>query len=159
MQLFQPCSSPEQSKAIADLSSGLDVGSEMTFCALSSVRPTVGSAGSGITFCAQPAMPQARANAIEALSCTLFFNASYPFATAHWELRVEQTPVVTHITPQFWQTLLWVIQSGGDMCLEAQINVVNTDLHAFSRDEPAIEAPTAGTDRMHVMLVMRADTP
>jgi len=50
-QLFQPCSSPEQSKAIADLSSAIGV-------------------GSGMTFCAQPATAQA--SAIKSLSCTLF---------------------------------------------------------------------------------------
>jgi len=74
MQLFQPCSSPEQSKAIADLSSGPRVSSGV--CALAS-GPGVGngdSAGSGMTFCEQPTMAQASAaNAIEGFSCTTLF--------------------------------------------------------------------------------------
>src|SRR5690349_11566279 len=77
MQLFQPCSRPEQSKAIADLSSGLGAGSGMAFCAFS-IGPTGGSAGSGITVCAQPAMTQARASTIEALSCTFILQCLMP---------------------------------------------------------------------------------
>jgi hypothetical protein len=39
---------------------------------------------------------------------------------------------------------------------EAQINAAN--LVAFSQGGSAIEAPTAITDRMHALLVTRADT-
>src|SRR5215467_2302111 len=89
MQLFQPCSSPEQSKAIADLSSDRGDGWGMTFCALSSDLGdgwgvtfcalssglSVGSGMTGVTFCAQPLTTQASAtSAIESLSCTLVFH-------------------------------------------------------------------------------------
>src|SRR5215467_11281239 len=91
MQLFQPCSSPEQSKAIADLSAGLGDGAGMMFCALSTggesgtncalsidggsvaycAISTAQGAGegcdSGTTFCAQPTTAQA--SAIESLCC------------------------------------------------------------------------------------------
>ena len=63
MQLFQPCSSPEQSKAIDDVPPGLVVDAGMTFCALAP-GPGVESgdgAGSGMTFCAQPTIAQASA--------------------------------------------------------------------------------------------------
>jgi hypothetical protein len=92
MQLFQPCSSPEQSKAIADLSVGLGDGTGMTVCAVStsggsgtdcalsmdggsvtygaiSTAQGVGGGGdSGTRFCPQPAT--AHASTIESLSCT-----------------------------------------------------------------------------------------
>src|SRR5690349_4776957 len=65
---------------------------------------------------------------------------------------------VTHITTQFWQTLQRMIRSGGDMKnTEAQINTANLDPDAFRRGGLAIEAPTAITDRMHALLVTRAD--
>src|SRR5690349_1033512 len=92
MQLFQPCRSPEQSKAIADLSAGLGDGTGMTFwplstgggsgtdcalsidggsgmyCAISTAQGVGRGSDSGTTFCAQPATAQA--SAIESLSCT-----------------------------------------------------------------------------------------
>src|SRR5215470_3578675 len=92
MQLFQPCSSPEQSKAIADLSPGLGDGTGMTFwalsisggsrtdcalsmdggsgtyCAISTAQGVGAGSDSGTTFCAQPATAQA--SAIDSLSCT-----------------------------------------------------------------------------------------
>lgn len=40
---------------------------------------------------------------------------------------------------------------------EAQINAANLDLDVFRQGGPAIEAPTAITDRMHALLVTRAD--
>jgi hypothetical protein len=43
------------------------------------------------------------------------------------------------------------------MNMEAQIDAANLDLDAFSQGGPAIEAPTAITDRMHARLVTRAD--
>src|SRR5262249_19803647 len=90
MQLFQPCSSPEQSKAIADLSSGLGGDTGMTFsasrtdgvsetdcalsigrgsgtfCAMSTAQGADRGSDSGTTYYAQPAT----ASAIESLSCT-----------------------------------------------------------------------------------------
>jgi hypothetical protein len=49
-----------------------------------------------------------------------------------------------------------MIRSGGDMKnTEAQINAVNLD--AFRQGGPAIQAPTTVTDRMHALLVTRAD--
>jgi hypothetical protein len=52
-----------------------------------------------------------------------------------------------------------MIRSGGDMKknTEAQINAANLDLDAFSQGGPAIQAPTTITDRMHALLVTRAD--
>jgi hypothetical protein len=51
-----------------------------------------------------------------------------------------------------------MIRSGGDMKnTEAQINAANLDPDAFKQGGPAIEAPTAITDRMHALLVTRAD--
>jgi hypothetical protein len=43
------------------------------------------------------------------------------------------------------------------MNMEAQISTAHQDLDAFGQGGPAIEAPTAITDRMHAMLVTRAD--
>jgi hypothetical protein len=43
------------------------------------------------------------------------------------------------------------------MNMEAQIDAANLDLDAFSQGGPAMEAPTAITDRMHALLVTRAD--
>ena len=40
---------------------------------------------------------------------------------------------------------------------EAQINAANLDLATFSRDGPAVAAPTAITDRMHALLVARQE--
>jgi hypothetical protein len=52
-----------------------------------------------------------------------------------------------------------MIRSGGDVKknTEAQINAANLDLDAFSQGGPAIQAPTTITDRMHALLVTRAD--
>jgi hypothetical protein len=44
------------------------------------------------------------------------------------------------------------------MYSEAQIDAANSDLDAFSRDGSAIGPSAAITDRMHALLVMRADT-
>src|SRR5215468_2195014 len=111
MQLFQPCSSPEQSKAIADLSSDLGDGWGMTFCALSSDLGegggvtfcalssglSVGSGMTGVTFCAQPMTTQASAtSAIESLSCTLFFHPHLRLASL--EVTSRPTPSATHVT-------------------------------------------------------------
>jgi hypothetical protein len=43
------------------------------------------------------------------------------------------------------------------MNMEAQTGAANLDLDAFSQGGPAIEAPRAITDRMHALLVTRAD--
>jgi hypothetical protein len=43
------------------------------------------------------------------------------------------------------------------MNMEAQIDAANLDLDAFSQGGPTMEAPTAITDRMHALLVTRAD--
>src|SRR5215472_4021171 len=109
MQLFQPCSSPEQSKAIADLSSDLGDGWGMTFCALSSDLGdgwgvtfcalssglSVGSGMTGVTFCAQPMTTQASAtSAIESLNCTLFF---HPHLQTAFHSR-SQPPSAPHVT-------------------------------------------------------------
>jgi hypothetical protein len=40
---------------------------------------------------------------------------------------------------------------------ETQINAANLDLDAFRRGGPAIQTPTAISDRMHALLVTRAD--
>jgi hypothetical protein len=52
-----------------------------------------------------------------------------------------------------------MIRSGGDVKknTEAQINAANLDLDAFSQGGPAIQAPTTITDRMHALLITRAD--
>ena len=111
MQLFQPCSSPEQSKAIADLSSDRGDGWGMTFCALSSDLGdgggvtffalssglSVGSGMTGVTFCAQPMTTQASAtSAIESRNCTLFFHPHLQPPSLAVATRL--TPSATHVT-------------------------------------------------------------
>jgi len=41
--------------------------------------------------------------------------------------------------------------------MEAKIDTATQDLDAFSQGGPAMQAPTAITDRMHALLVTRAD--
>ena len=41
--------------------------------------------------------------------------------------------------------------------MEAKIDAATQDLEAFSQGGQALEAPTAITDRMHALLVTRAD--
>jgi hypothetical protein len=41
--------------------------------------------------------------------------------------------------------------------MEAKIDAAIKDLDAFGRAGPTIEVPTATADRMHALLVMRAD--
>ena len=41
--------------------------------------------------------------------------------------------------------------------MEAQIDAANLDVFPFSQGGPALEAPTDITDRMHALLVTRAD--
>ena len=43
------------------------------------------------------------------------------------------------------------------MNLEQQINMAHDDLDAFGHGGPALEAPAAVTDKMHALLVLRAD--
>jgi hypothetical protein len=47
--------------------------------------------------------------------------------------------------------------SGGEKNMDAQIDTANLDLEAFNQGGKAIEAPTAIMDRMHALLVTRAD--
>jgi hypothetical protein len=41
--------------------------------------------------------------------------------------------------------------------MEAKIDTAAQDLDAFGQGGPAMQTPTAITDRMHALLVMRAD--
>ena len=41
--------------------------------------------------------------------------------------------------------------------MEAQIDVARDDLHAFGHGCPALEAPPAIVDKIHALLVARAD--
>ena len=41
--------------------------------------------------------------------------------------------------------------------MQAQIDAANLDLDAFSQGGPAMQAPTSITNRMHALLVTRAD--
>jgi hypothetical protein len=45
-----------------------------------------------------------------------------------------------------------MIRIGGEMNEQAQNDAANVDLDAFSQGGPAIETPTAITDRMHALL-------
>ena len=49
------------------------------------------------------------------------------------------------------------IRSGGDMSMEAQISTAHQDLDAFAHGELPVQAPMTLTDRMHALLVARAD--
>src|SRR5215468_4265792 len=42
-------------------------------------------------------------------------------------------------------------------CMEAKIDTANLDLDAFGQGGPGLQTPTAITDRMHALLVTRAD--
>ena len=43
------------------------------------------------------------------------------------------------------------------MSMEAQISTAHQDLDTFAHGEPPVQAPMALTDRMHGLLVARAD--
>jgi hypothetical protein len=43
------------------------------------------------------------------------------------------------------------------MNIDAKISAAHQDLDAFNQGGPSIQAPTAITDRMHALLVARAD--
>ena len=43
------------------------------------------------------------------------------------------------------------------MSMEAQISIAHQDLDAFGHSEPPARAPMTLTDRMHALLVARAD--
>lgn len=43
------------------------------------------------------------------------------------------------------------------MSMEAQISIAHRDLDAFGHGEPPVQAPKTLTDRMHALLVARAD--
>ena len=173
MQLFQPCSSPEQSKAIADLSPDLGDGWGMTFCALSSDLGdgggvtfcalssglSVGSGMTGVTFCAQPMMTQASAtSAIESLNCTLFFHPHLQPPSLAVATRL--TPSATHVTTHRCslcgggavprRNLTWTLRFEADVTsLEAKIDTSAEDLDIFGKGgqpcRPRRSAPTACT--------------
>src|SRR5262245_4458058 len=183
MQLFQPCSSPEQSKAIADLSSGLGGGSGMTLSALStgggfgtdcalsmgggsgtfSAMSTAQGVGrgsdSGTTFCAQPATAQA--SAIESLSCTkhipVWLSPSRLTPAGPTSQQPTRCGAILPCRHNIPVAECNSDSSGGVTSMEAKIDTATQDLDAFSQGGPAMQAPTAITDRMHALLVTRAD--
>jgi len=172
MQLFQPCSSPEQSKAIADLSSDLGDGWGMTFCALSSDLGdgggvtffalssglSVGSGMTGVTFCAQPMTTQASAtSAIESRNCTLFFHPhlqppSLAVATTFRDPRHDSSmfPLWRRRCAPSNPYPTWTLRFEADVTsLEAKIDTSAEDLDIFGKGgqpcRPRRSAPTACT--------------
>ena len=174
MQLFQPCSSPEQSKAIADLSSDRGDGWGMTFCALSSDLGdgggvtfcalssglSVGSGMTGVTFCAQPMTTQASAtSAIESLNCTLFFHPHLQPPSLAVATRL--TPSATHVTTHRCSLCgggvapsnpypTWTLRFEADVTsLEVKIDTSAENLDVFGKGgqpcRPRRSAPTACT--------------
>src|SRR5262245_58322743 len=179
MQLFQPCSSPEQSKAIADLSSDLGDGWGMTFCALSSDLGdgggvtffalssglSVGSGMTGVTFCAQPMTTQASAtSAIESRNCTLFFHPhlqppSLAVATTFRDPRHDSSmfPLWRRRCAPSNPYPTWTprFRSGCDEP-GSEDRHIGRGSGRLRQRRPAVQAPTVSTDRMHALLVTRS---